>query len=96
MKSENTIKIYFCTKCGWLARAAWMAQEIINTFSSDISSLNLVPSDSGRFEIWCNDKLIFSRLEEGGFLEIKSIKIRIRDLIDPDRALRHNDPGKRK
>jgi len=90
---KNIIKIYFCTKCGWLARASWMAQEFINTFPNDIFSLNLVPSDSGKFEIWCNDQLVFSRLEEGGFIEIKNIKKRIRDLIDPSRGLGHNDPG---
>ena len=41
----------------------------------------------------CNDQLVFSRLEEGGFIEIKNIKKRIRDLIDPSRGLGHNDPG---
>ena len=95
MKSENTIKIFFCTKCGWLARAAWMAQEIINTFNTDISSLNLGPSDSGRFEIWCNNQLIFSRTNEGCFIEIKEIKLRIRNLIDPYRSLGHNDSEKK-
>tara|TARA_B100000035_G_scaffold210907_1_gene180530 strand:+ start:1444 stop:1668 length:225 start_codon:yes stop_codon:yes gene_type:complete len=68
-----------------------MAQEIFITFSKDINSLTLVPSDGGRFEIWCNDQVIFSRTTEGKFVEIKEIKMRIRDLIDPDRSLGHND-----
>ena len=93
--NQNEIKIYFCTKCGWLPRSTWMAQELLNTFSTDIIALTLVPSDSGRFEIWCNNQLIFSRTNEGCFIEIKEIKLRIRNLIDPYRSLGHSDSEKK-
>ena len=92
---QNTIKIYFCTKCGWLTRSAWMSHEILNTFNNDINSLTLVPSDGGKFEIWCNDIIIFSRAEEGCFIEIKEIKVRIRDQIDPQRSLGHSEVKKK-
>lgn len=88
---QNVIKIVFCTKCGWLTRSTWMAQEIFITFTKDIESISLVPSEGGIFEIWCNDQIIFSRIIEGKFIEIKEIKVRIRNLIDPDRSLGHND-----
>ena len=52
-------------------RAAWMAQEIINTYSTDIQSVNLVPGEDGRFEIYCNKQAIFLRHQEGKFIEIK-------------------------
>ena len=86
---QNVIKIVFCTNCGWLTRSTWMAQEIFITFNNDIDSLSLVPSDGGSFEIWCNDQLIFSRATERKFIEIKEIKVRIRNLIDPNRPLGH-------
>ncbi len=92
---QNVIKIVFCTKCGWLTRSTWMAQEILITLTNDIDSLSLVPSDGGRFEIWCNDQLIFSRAAERKFIEIKEIKVRIRNLIDPHRPLGHNDTIKK-
>ena len=92
---QNVIKIVFCIQCGWLTRSTWMAQEILITFSRDIDSLILVPSDGGRFEISCNDHVIFSRAIERKFIEIKEIKKRIRNLIDPDRPLGHNDTIKK-
>ena len=72
-------------------RAAWMAQEIINTYNSDIQSVNLVPGEDGTFEIFCDEQAIFLRHEEGKFIEIKDIKKRIRDFIDPERSLGHID-----
>ena len=72
-------------------RAAWMAQEIINTYATDIQSVNLVPGEDGRFEIYCNKQAIFLRHQEGKFIEIKEIKKRIRDFIDPERSLGHID-----
>ncbi len=91
MIKKYIITINFCTKCGWLARAAWMAQEIINTYVNDIQSVNLVPVDDGKFEIFCDKQAIFIRYEEGKFIEIKEIKKRIRDFIDPERSLGHID-----
>ena len=72
-------------------RAAWMAQEIINTYNSDIQSVNLVPGEDGTFEIFCDEQAIFLRHEEGKFIEIKEIKMRIRNFIDPERSLGHID-----
>jgi selenoprotein W-related protein len=51
----------------------------------------LVPADGGRFEVWLNDKLIFSRHDEAGFIDIKFIKQRLRDDIEPERSLGHSD-----
>lgn len=87
----DSIKIHYCTQCNWLPRASWMAQEILHTFSKDIHQLSLVPVDGGRFEVWFNEKLIFSRHEEAGFIDIKIIKQRLRDEIDPERSLGHSD-----
>ena len=89
--SKNTVKILFCTQCNWLPRATWIAQEILHTFTNDLSELCLVPADGGRFEVWLNDKLIFSRHDEAGFIDIKFIKQRLRDDIEPERSLGHSD-----
>ena len=72
-------------------RAAWMAQEIVSTYVKDIQSVNLVPGEDGKFEIFCDKQAIFVRHEEGRFIEIKEIKKRIRDFIDPERSLGHID-----
>ena len=87
----NSVKIVYCTQCGWLPRSAWMSQELLNTFTDSIDELVLVPSTGGIFEIYVNDKLTWSRKEKDGFPEIKELKKLVRDIIDPDKDLGHTD-----
>ena len=88
---KHIIKINFCTKCGWLTRASWLSQEFINTFESDISSINLVPDRNGKFEIRCSNVMIFSRKKEAKFIDLKLMKQRIRDVVNPSMTLGHSD-----
>ena len=91
MQKKNYIEIKFCPKCNWLSRATLISQELLSTYQSDLSSVTLVPSESGVFDIVCNQSLIFSRKQESSLIDIAIIKQRIRDLIDPDRNLGHID-----
>jgi len=92
MESKTVkVEIEYCTQCNWLLRAAWMAQELLTTFASDITSLTLVPGTGGIFEVRLNGNVIFSRKEFGRFPESKELKQMIRDVIDPERSLGHSD-----
>jgi selenoprotein W-related protein len=68
-----------------------MVQELLNTFSQVINELKLVPSSGGVFEIYVNDKLIWSRKDMEGFPEIKKLKQLVRDEIAPEMDLGHTD-----
>ena len=86
------ITIEYCPKCGWLLRAAYMAQEILTTFSEDLKGVTLQPSEvSGRYTIFLNEEKIFDRKEEGRFPEIKELKQLIRDKVAPQKSLGHSD-----
>lgn len=87
----NRVDIYYCTGCRWLLRSAWMAQELLTTFEGELDSLALHPGGGGIFEVWVNEKRIWSRKEQGGFPEIKVLKQLVRDEIDPERSLGHVD-----
>lgn len=89
--SKATLDIYYCRQCNWMLRAAWMAQELLSTFSDDIASLTLHPDTGGRFEIHCNGQLIWERKRDGGFPEVKVLKQKVRDVIAPDRDMGHID-----
>ena len=54
-----------------MMRAAWLAQEILTTFSEDIGEVALQPGHGGILEIRLNNELIFSRKESGRFPEAK-------------------------
>ena len=89
---KPTIKIEYCPKCHWMMKAAYMAQEFLTTFSEELYSVELIPSEiSGRYIIYVNDSKIFERKESGQFIEVKLLKQIIRDIIAPDKDLGHSD-----
>jgi selenoprotein W-related protein len=89
---DNRIEIRYCTRCRWLLRAAWMAQELLSTFEGDVSALTLLPDETGGvFEIRVNGERVWSRHADGGFPEIAALKQIVRDRIAPRKDLGHAD-----
>ncbi|MTI45594.1 selenoprotein W-related protein [Roseibium hamelinense] len=85
------IIITYCRQCNWLLRAAWMAQEILSTFSEETGAVTLVPGTGGVFTIICDGNQIWNRTVDGGFPEAKVLKQRLRDLLWPEKSLGHSD-----
>ncbi|MGN7823984.1 SelT/SelW/SelH family protein [Chitinophaga varians] len=89
---KPVITIEYCPKCGWLLRAAYMAQELLTTFTAELGGVTLRPSETaGTYTIFLNDQQIFDRKEAGHFPEIKFLKQLVRDLVAPDKQLGHSD-----
>ena len=89
---KPTITIEYCPKCNWMLRSAFFAQELLSTFSDDVLSINLQPSETGgKFNIRINEEEIFDRKSAGGFPEIKELKQLVRDKITPEKDLGHSD-----
>jgi selenoprotein W-related protein len=89
---KPTLTIEYCPKCGWLLRAAYVAQELLTTFTDELKSVNLQPSEiSGAYKISINDEIIFDRKEHSGFLDIKELKQLVRNKIAPGKSLGHSD-----
>lgn len=85
------VEIEYCTQCGWLLRAAWVAQELLVTFENEIGEIALVPGTGGVFDVRSNGETVWSRRQHGGFPELKELKQLLRDRIAPGRALGHSD-----
>ena len=85
------VRIHYCTQCHWLLRAGWYAQELLSTFGEDLDEGALAPSHGGHFEVLCDDQMIWERKRDGGFPDIKELKRRVRDRLDPERDLGHID-----
>lgn len=88
---SNRVEIHYCTQCRWLLRAAWMAQELLTTFTQEITELSLCPGEGGVFQIIANGKVLWCRKEIGRFPDITELKQLIRDEIAPDKQLGHAD-----
>jgi selenoprotein W-related protein len=87
------LAIRYCARCRFLLRATWVAQEVLTTFPEGLGEVALIPGTGGVFEIWLDDRLLFSRREAGRFPESKELKQAIRDAISPGRGLGHSDVG---
>ncbi len=87
----HRVEIRYCTQCRWLLRAAWMAQELLTTFDSELSELALQPGTGGIFEASADGVPVWSRKDRGRFPEITELKQLVRDVIAPERDLGHID-----
>jgi selenoprotein W-related protein len=85
------LEINYCTQCRWLLRAAWMAQELLTTFETELGEVALIPGTGGVFDVRLNGDLIYSRKQAGRFPESKELKQLVRDKIAPDKPLGHSD-----
>ena len=90
MKSV-VISFHYCTKCKWMLRTVWMAQELLSTFDGEISEIRLLPTDGGVFKILVNETLIWDRERDGGFPDVKELKQKTRDIMNPTKDLGHID-----
>ena len=89
---KPVITIEYCPKCGWMLRAAYMAQELLSSFGEDVKGVFLQPSETnGRYTIFINDKILFDRKDAGRFPEIKELKQLVRDIVSPGKSLGHSD-----
>jgi len=63
------ISIEYCNVWNYLPRAASLASTILKKYGTSISSLKLIPSSGGVFEILKDENLVFSKKNEGRFPE---------------------------
>lgn len=86
------LTLEYCPKCGWLLRAAWLAQELLTTFADELGEVALRPAEvSGTFRVWLDGEVFFDRKTAGGFPDLKPLKQQLRDRIAPEKSLGHSD-----
>ncbi len=91
-QQTHRIEIEYCHRCRWLTRSAWMAQELLSTFTQELDEVALKPAQQGgKFEIRHNGAVIWSRAHMQRFPEITELKQLIRDKVIPGKSLGHAD-----
>ncbi|HEV8575163.1 MAG TPA: SelT/SelW/SelH family protein [Dehalococcoidia bacterium] len=84
------VEITYCTKCKFLLRAAWLAQEILTTFESDVEEVALRPGSGGIFEVRLNGEMIASNADGGPMPDVAAVKRLLRDSFAPGRRIGHD------
>ena len=75
----NYLVIEYCAIWNYLPHAASLAEKIKSKFDLQIE---LKKSDGGRFEIFFNDEIIFSKYKEYRFPEFAEIEKKIKEKIN--------------
>lgn len=86
------VSIEYCPRCGWLLRAAWLAQELLMSFDQDVAAVELVPSAvSGTFQVRVGARTVWDRKLDAGFPQAAELKRLVRDEVAPGRSLGHSE-----
>jgi len=79
---SGRVEIHYCQGCGFLPRAAWMAQELLAAFERRVGEVALIAADAGVFEIRFDGQRLYSRDHDGGFPEPRLVKQAIRQQLN--------------
>lgn len=85
----SRIEIEYCTRCKFLLRAAWLAQELLTSFEDELKEVALVPGSGGVFEVRLDGAALFSNRSAGRLPEAREVKELVRDRVAPGRAIGH-------
>ena len=76
---------------GCCAQRGWRKNSFLDAFGTDLGEVSLQPGTGGVFVITYDGEVIWERKTDGGFPDVKQLKQRVRDHLDPDRDLGHLD-----
>lgn len=65
--TPRPVSIEYCVVCGHLARALSLAEDILLVHPERVSSMTLLPSSGGVYEVRYGERLLHSRLASGIF-----------------------------
>lgn len=83
------VTITYCTKCHFLPRAAWLAQELLHTFADSLAGVMLVPGTGGIFAVAIEGELLFSTKTLGRFPETRELREAVGTRLEAGWKSRH-------
>jgi selenoprotein W-related protein len=79
VSQKPTISITYCAQCGFEARAAWLAQELLKSYHDQVAGVLLVPGAGGILDVAIDGEVVYSRWQTGRDPVIKEL----RDALHP-------------
>jgi selenoprotein W-related protein len=76
------VKITYCAECGYEPQALDLTKALMYEFGAQLSAIELIPWESGAFDVSVDGQLIHSMKREGGFPEHGTVKSAVRARID--------------
>jgi selenoprotein W-related protein len=88
--SGPRIEITYCTKCKFMLRATWLAQELLTTLAEELGEVAIVPGSGGIFEVTLDGDVIATNRDHAPMPDPADVKRAVRDRVAPDRKIGHD------
>jgi selenoprotein W-related protein len=75
------VKITYCAECGYESQALDLAKALMYEFGPRLSAIEIIPWESGTFDVSVDGDLVHSMRREGGFPEHASVKSAVRSRL---------------
>jgi selenoprotein W-related protein len=72
------VKITYCAECGYEPQTLELARALMLEFGSRLAGIELIPWDSGTFDVSLDGQILHSMRREGGFPDNEKIKKAVR------------------
>ena len=79
------VKITYCAECGYEPRALELTKALMYEFGTQLTAIEIIPWESGTFDVSINGELIHSMKREGGFPEHTTVKSAVRARLESPR-----------
>ncbi len=80
------VKITYCAECGYEPQTLELTKALMYEFGSQLSAIELIPWDSGTFDVTVDGDLVHSMKREGGFPEHDAVKRAVRARLETSRT----------
>lgn len=77
------VKITYCAECGYEPQALELTKALLYEFGAQLSAIELIPWESGTFDVSVDGQLVHSMKREGGFPEHRRISAAVREALAP-------------
>ena len=76
------VKITYCAECGYEPQALELTKSLMYEFGGQLSAIELIPWESGTFDVSVGSDLIHSMRRDGGFPQYASVRAAVRARVD--------------
>ena len=72
------VTITYCAECGYEPQALELTKALMYDFGAQLSAIELIPWESGTFDVSVDGSLVHSMKRDGGFPEPATVKTAVR------------------
>ena len=77
------VKITYCAECGYETQALDLTKALMYEFGAQLSAIEIIPWESGTFDVSVDGDLVHSMKREGGFPPHATVKSAVRARLGP-------------